>query len=116
MCCNKRQYDRVAALIYTCNCPYNRCDRNPDVVYAILPSPIACSNHFTNEGLKFPCAYNRIVTGICGDRQASLDASNAGSNGNGVYVDIGTTLALARSVPMNNGQYGLKTFAGTVNS
>jgi hypothetical protein len=48
---------------------------------------------------------------------ASLDASNATSNGdNGVYVGTSATLALGRSVLMNNGQNGLFISAGTVNS
>jgi hypothetical protein len=47
---------------------------------------------------------------------ASLDNSNATSNGgNGVFVSSTATLALGRSVLMNNGQYGLNN-SGTVNS
>jgi hypothetical protein len=49
---------------------------------------------------------------------ASLDASIASNNGsiaNGVYVGLSATLALGRSVLMNNGAYGLY-IAGTANS
>lgn len=47
---------------------------------------------------------------------ASLDASNATSNGDGVYVFSGT-LALGRSVLMNNAVYGLQIAGnGIVNS
>ena len=49
------------------------------------------------------------------DATASLDASNATSNGaDGVYAS--GTLALGRSVIMNNATYGLQIAAGTVNS
>jgi hypothetical protein len=48
---------------------------------------------------------------------ASLDSSNATSNGfDGVIALSGTTLALGRSVLMNNGQYGLNINGSTVNS
>jgi hypothetical protein len=50
------------------------------------------------------------------DVTASLDASNASSNGiNGVLVAPGATLALGRSVLMNNGGFGLSS-DGTVNT
>jgi hypothetical protein len=48
---------------------------------------------------------------------ASLDSSDASSNGgSGVVVALGATLALGRSVLMNNGEYGLSNTGGTVNS
>jgi hypothetical protein len=51
---------------------------------------------------------------------ASLDASNASSNvgisATGVFVGAAATLALGRSVLMNNSQYGLQISTGTVNS
>jgi hypothetical protein len=49
---------------------------------------------------------------------ASLDASNASSNAtDGIQMSSGTTLALGRSVLMNNGFYGLDIDGGsTVNS
>jgi hypothetical protein len=47
---------------------------------------------------------------------ASLDASNASGNVDGIYVNAGSTLALGRSVLMNNTQYGLYINSATVNS
>jgi hypothetical protein len=48
---------------------------------------------------------------------ASLDASNASSNGSdGVFINTGTTLALGRSVLMNNVDFGLNITGGTANS
>jgi hypothetical protein len=52
---------------------------------------------------------------IFNNATASLDASNATSNINGVYAGTGT-LALGRSVLMNNSQLGLLISGGTVNS
>jgi hypothetical protein len=46
----------------------------------------------------------------------SLDASNASSNGQIGVATSGGTLALGRSVLMNNGTYGLGVNTGTVNS
>jgi hypothetical protein len=46
---------------------------------------------------------------------ASLDASSATSNGDGVFA-ASSTLALGRSVLMNNSNYGLFINSGTVNS
>jgi hypothetical protein len=47
---------------------------------------------------------------------ASLDTSYASANGVGVYATLATTLALGRSVLMNNTGYGLQFSGSTVNS
>jgi hypothetical protein len=65
---------------------------------------------------------NSIATGNQGNgfaffnTTASLDASYASGNAIGVYVDSASTLALGRSVLMNNTSYGVYASSATVNS
>jgi hypothetical protein len=60
-------------------------------------------------------SFNSSIGFYFANLTTSLDASNAASNGTGVYVQS-STLALGRSVLMNNSIYGLEINGGTVNS
>jgi hypothetical protein len=80
-------------------------------------------NNFNSSGIATAsvsnsiASFNTLIGFFFKALTASLDASNASSNlSEGVYLASGT-LALGRSVLMNNGQYGLDIVAGgTVNS
>jgi hypothetical protein len=84
---------------------------------------IAINNSFGASGTATASVSNSIASFNGGggfyfaNVTASLDASNASSNSSyGVAANTGATLALGRSVLMNNTGYGLDIAEGTVNS
>jgi Right handed beta helix region len=58
---------------------------------------------------------NGIAGFFFGNVTASLDSSNASDNGaHGIYVNSNTQVTIGRSVLMNNSQYGVYIYAGSV--